>query len=214
MTIAEAPVLGRTIGRRKILMPGVLRLTMATAPHVADVSTQIGTFRVLYNGRTVLGVDLAERGAPQLTIPEGAVRDRGRWPAGSPPAQLREYFDGKRRRFDIDLAEDLGTPFYRSVWTALRDVPVGATTTYGALARKVGHPRSARAVGGAMHRNPVPIIVPCHRVVGDDLSLTGYGMGLWRKRWLLQHEGAWPLRTGSHEGPRGSGQRTLLVREE
>jgi methylated-DNA-[protein]-cysteine S-methyltransferase len=185
---------------------------MSGAPHVADVATQIGTFRVVYDGRTVLGIDLAERGSPQLTVPEGAVVDRGRPARGSPPAQLKEYFDGKRGNFEIDLPEALGTPFDRSVWKALLAVPAGRTITYGELARRVGRPRSARAVGGSMHRNPVPIIVPCHRVVGDDRSLTGYGLGLWRKRWLLQHEGAWPLRPGSYEGPRG-GQRTLPVRD-
>jgi methylated-DNA-[protein]-cysteine S-methyltransferase len=188
---------------------GPLPSSMSATPHVADVSTPIGTFRILYDGRTVLGVDLAERGTPQLKVPVGAITDKGRPPPDSPPGQLKAYFDGKRRAFDIDLPEDLGTPFDRSVWKALLAVPVGETTTYGALAKRVGHPNSARAVGGSMHRNPVPIIVPCHRVVGDDRSLTGYGMGLWRKRWLLQHEGVWPLRAGTYEGPPGSRQRTL-----
>jgi methylated-DNA-[protein]-cysteine S-methyltransferase len=163
---------------------------MNATPHVADVSTPIGTFRILYSGRTVLGVDLAERGSPQLEVPEDAIVDRGRPAPGSPAAQLKAYFEGKQRAFDIDLPEDLGTPFDRSVWKALLAVPVGKTTTYGALARQVGHPNSARAVGGSMHRNPLPIIVPCHRVIGADGSLTGFGGGLPVKRALLELEGA------------------------
>ena len=81
--------------------------------------------------------------------------------------------------------------------------------TYGELARRAGFPGAARAVGGAMARNPIPIVIPCHRVVGRSGSMQGYGMGLWRKRWLLDHEGSWPLRSRSAEGPRPGGQRTL-----
>ena len=81
--------------------------------------------------------------------------------------------------------------------------------TYGELARRAGFPGAARAVGGSMGRNPIPIVIPCHRVIGESGSMQGYGLGLWRKRWLLDHEGAWPLRSRSAEGPRPGGQRTL-----
>jgi len=101
--------------------------------------------------------------------------------------ELAEYFAGERREFTVRL--DLrGTPFELAVWRALREVPFGRTVSYGELGRSVGKPGAARAVGGANHRNPVSIIVPCHRVIGTDGGLTGYGGGLWRKKWLLEHE--------------------------
>lgn len=102
--------------------------------------------------------------------------------------QLEEYFDGRRTDFDLTLAMH-GTPFQREVWRALVDIPYGETISYGELARRVGAPGAARAVGLANGRNPVPIIVPCHRVIGANGTLTGYGGGLDRKRWLLAHEG-------------------------
>lgn len=116
-------------------------------------------------------------------------------PAPGPPApclkeclrQLDEYFRGTRRTFSVAL--DLrGTPFQKRAWDELLKVPFGRTTTYRDIAAALGNPRATRAVGGANHRNPVSIVVPCHRVVGADGSLTGYGGGLWRKEWLLAHE--------------------------
>ena len=104
-------------------------------------------------------------------------------------AQLDEYFAGARRAFDLPLAAD-GTPFQRRVWAALRDIPFGQAISYLELARRIGDVRAVRAVGGANGRNPVSIVVPCHRVIGADGSLTGFGGGTERKRWLLRHEGA------------------------
>lgn len=102
-------------------------------------------------------------------------------------AQLHEYFNGALTTFDLPL--DLrGTEFQLSVWRALLLVPYGETSSYGQIAALVGRPKAVRAVGGANHRNPVSIIVPCHRIVGSDGRLTGYGGGLWRKEWLLAHE--------------------------
>ncbi|MCI4349781.1 MAG: methylated-DNA--[protein]-cysteine S-methyltransferase [Thermoplasmata archaeon] len=177
---------------------------------VADVPTPIGTFRVLYEGDRVRVIDLLERGVDQATVPDGAVRRRPPFPTGSPPLQVAEYFRGERRSFDMNVEPFGGTEFDREVWQALRAVPAGRTITYGDLARRSGHPGAARAVGGAMHRNPIPIVVPCHRVVGASGSLTGFGLGLWRKRWLLDREGAWPLRSRSVDGPRDAEhQRTL-----
>jgi methylated-DNA-[protein]-cysteine S-methyltransferase len=98
--------------------------------------------------------------------------------------QLDEYFEGRRTRFDLRLAMR-GTPFQLRVWAALDDIPFGETISYGELARRVGAPGAARAVGLANGRNPVPIVVPCHRVIGANGTLTGYGGGLDRKRWLL-----------------------------
>ena len=101
--------------------------------------------------------------------------------------QLKEYFAGRRRSFDLPLAP-AGTPFQRAVWAALRDIPYGETQSYGAVARRIGRPRAVRAVGAANGANPLSIVVPCHRVIGADGSLTGYGGGLERKRRLLALE--------------------------
>jgi methylated-DNA-[protein]-cysteine S-methyltransferase len=101
--------------------------------------------------------------------------------------QLSEYFDGERDEFDVPLAMT-GTPFQRRVWQALQRIPYGETTTYGELARRLGRPSASRAVGLANGRNPIAVIVPCHRVIGSDGSLTGYGGGVERKRLLLELE--------------------------
>jgi methylated-DNA-[protein]-cysteine S-methyltransferase len=101
---------------------------------------------------------------------------------------LRAYFDGDLSATDRLVVATNGTDFQRQVWTALRRIPAGHTMSYGALAANIGHPRAARAVGLANGSNPIAIVVPCHRVIGSDRSLTGFGGGLPRKRWLLEHE--------------------------
>ena len=103
--------------------------------------------------------------------------------------QLTEYFTGRRTAFDLPL-DPSGSEFEHLVWDLLRAIPYGATTSYGALALRLGDPTKARAVGAANGKNPIPIIVPCHRVIGANGDLTGFGGGIERKRWLLQHEGA------------------------
>ena len=103
-------------------------------------------------------------------------------------AQLDEYFAGTRRRFDLPLAP-AGTPFQQRVWRLLRGIPWGRTISYGELARRSGNPAASRAVGAANGRNPLPIIVPCHRVIGGNGTLTGYAGGLEAKRMLLELEG-------------------------
>jgi methylated-DNA-[protein]-cysteine S-methyltransferase len=182
---------------------------MTGAVEFADVVSPIGTFRVVYQGGSVRVVDLLENGLPQSGLPPGAVRRKAPFPVGSPPRQLQEYFRGDRRDFDLEVDPDSVSGFDRKIWGQLRAVSGGRTVTYGELARRSGFVGAARAVGGAMRRNPIPIVIPCHRVVGVDGSITGFGLGLWRKRWLLDHEGAWPLRSRSAEGPRPDGQRTL-----
>ncbi|MCL2781678.1 MAG: methylated-DNA--[protein]-cysteine S-methyltransferase [Actinomycetia bacterium] len=128
-----------------------------------------------------------------LTTGRGAITPSPAWePAATADfadarAQLDEYFAGARQRFELAL-RPAGTPYQLRVWAALRDIPYGATTSYGELAAAIGSPAGARAVGLANGRNPISIIVPCHRVVGADGSLTGYGGGLPAKRWLLDHE--------------------------
>jgi methylated-DNA-[protein]-cysteine S-methyltransferase len=101
--------------------------------------------------------------------------------------QVNEYAKGKRKEFDLKLAAE-GPDFNKLVWNALCDIPFGTTTSYGAVARTIGFPKAARAVGAANGANPIALIVPCHRVVGSDGSLTGYGGGLPLKRKLLEHE--------------------------
>lgn len=182
---------------------------MAATVQFSDVSTPIGMFRICYLGSTVRVVDLLEKGVNQTGVPAGAVRRNPPFPRASPPGQLREYFRGDRKDFDLEVEPDTASEFDRAIWKLLRAVPGGRTVTYGELAKRAGYPGAARAVGGAMRRNPIPIVIPCHRVVGEGGAITGFGLGLWRKRWLLDHEGAWPLRSRSAEGPRPHGQRTL-----
>jgi methylated-DNA-[protein]-cysteine S-methyltransferase len=105
-------------------------------------------------------------------------------------AQLRAYFAGERTRFDLPLDLQGGTGFQQSVWQALLAIPPGGTTSYGELGRRLGRPQAARAVGAAVGRNPLSIVVPCHRVLGTGGSLTGYAGGLERKTALLRLEGA------------------------
>lgn len=104
-------------------------------------------------------------------------------------SQLEEYFDGSRRSFDLPL--DLrGTEFQVEAWNALADIPYGQTASYGQQAASIGRPKAVRAIGGANGRNPVAIVLPCHRIVGADGSLTGFGGGIEVKKWLLDHEQA------------------------
>jgi methylated-DNA-[protein]-cysteine S-methyltransferase len=180
-----------------------------TTLQFSDISTPIGTFRITYSASSVRVVDLLEKGVEQTGLPNGAVRRNPPFPTGSPARQLREYFRGERRDFEVKVDPDTASSFDRAVWKELCTVRAGHTVTYGELARRVGYPGAARAVGGAMRRNPIPIVIPCHRVVGQGGAITGFGLGLWRKRWLLDHEGAWPLRSRSAEGPRPRGQQTL-----
>ena len=125
------------------------------------------------------------------TAPELAAGDEDPAPLAVATEQLAQYFAGERTTFELEL-ELLGTAFQRSVWSALRSIPYGTTTTYGTLARELE--AQPRAVGAAVGATPIPIIVPCHRVIGSDGSLTGYGGGLPRKRALLDLEaGVLPL---------------------
>ena len=137
----------------------------------------------LYFERYAHGPAAAERA--------GWIADDGRNPASGVLASAREqltaYFAGQLTRFEVPLAPE-GSPFQQRVWEELRRIPFGARSSYGELARRLGNPNAARAVGAANGRNPISIVVPCHRVVGADGSLTGFGGGVERKRWLLEHE--------------------------
>lgn len=119
----------------------------------------------------------------------GSGRQRARDPFGI-SSRIRAYLSGNLTAIDRIAVETGGTAFQQRVWHALRTIGAGRTMSYAALARTIGHPTAVRAVGSANGRNPISIVVPCHRLIGADGALTGYGGGLWRKRWLLDHEGA------------------------
>jgi methylated-DNA-[protein]-cysteine S-methyltransferase len=101
--------------------------------------------------------------------------------------QLDEYFRGKRKEFSVNLLSE-GTDFQKKVWNELRKIPFGETVSYKDIATSIGNKKATRAVGGAIGKNKIGIIIPCHRVIGSDGNLTGYGGGIWRKKWLLKHE--------------------------
>ncbi|WP_419854996.1 methylated-DNA--[protein]-cysteine S-methyltransferase [Candidatus Poriferisodalis sp.] len=124
-----------------------------------------------------------------VKLPDDMVEDPDHPILRQAAHELNEYFDGDRTSFDVPL--DLrGTPFQEAAWRALGDIPYGSTRSYGEQAALVGRPKAVRAIGQANGRNPVPIVLPCHRVIGADGSLTGFGGGLDLKTQLLQHEGA------------------------
>jgi methylated-DNA-[protein]-cysteine S-methyltransferase len=134
--------------------------------------------------------DHADRMHRLMRLQEGAVTLAPRRVRSPAHDAMAAYFAGDLGAITTVPVKTGGTPFQRDVWTALRAIPTGQTTTYGALAVRLGRPKAMRAVGMANGSNPVSIIVPCHRVIGADATLTGYGGGLARKRWLLRHEGA------------------------
>jgi methylated-DNA-[protein]-cysteine S-methyltransferase len=127
--------------------------------------------------RSLYFVDGRREGVESCALVEEAIR------------QLAAYFAHGRRDFDLPLAMD-GTPFQRQVWQGLLTVPYGKTASYMDIANTLGNPKAIRAVGAANGQNPISIIVPCHRIIGSNGKLIGYGGGLWRKEWLLRHEGA------------------------
>ena len=144
--------------------------------------TAIGDLTVAGDSRAVRFVHFERDGGPRpswVKAHAGVVRDA--------QGQLEEYLERGRRAFDVPLVAQ-GTPFQRSVWNALAKIPYGETVSYGELARRIGQPTASRAVGAANGANPIPIIVPCHRAVGADGSMTGFGGGIALKRTLLALE--------------------------
>ncbi|WP_018718933.1 methylated-DNA--[protein]-cysteine S-methyltransferase [Arhodomonas aquaeolei] len=154
-----------------------LRYTLMDSP--------IGELLLAGDGYALTRLDLRDPGDPRPDPAAGWQRDDTAFTEAR--AQLDAYFAGDREGFDLALAP-AGTAFQRRVWDALLAIPYGETASYGDVARRLGTPGAARAVGLANNRNPIAVIIPCHRVIGADGSLTGYGGGLERKRWLLAHE--------------------------
>lgn len=161
------------------------------------VDSPIGRLLLSSDGAALTGVHMEPSRKAQST--EGWVEDVSVPPLAAAARQLREYFAGTRRAFDLPLRLQ-GTPFQQRVWRELCEIPYGETWSYAELARRIDKPSASRAVGLANGRNPVAILVPCHRVIGADGSLTGYGGGLERKRWLLAHEGQGALELISAAG--------------
>ena len=144
------------------------------------VDSPVGLLTLVEDGGRVVGLRMESQRPVQVGDRDDTVLPTLR-------EQLACYFRGSLTEFDVPLT-GAGTPFQQAVWKALRAIPYGETRTYGKLAASLGTPGASRAVGLANGRNPIGIVVPCHRVVGSDGSLTGYAGGVQRKRWLLDHE--------------------------
>jgi methylated-DNA-[protein]-cysteine S-methyltransferase len=151
----------------------------------ALLDSPIGELALVADGDRLSGLYMS----PHPPLAEGARLDPAASVLRSAREQLVAYFAGERTWFALDLAL-AGTAFQLRIWEELQRIPFGETISYGELARRIGRPRAVRAAGLANGRNPVSLVVPCHRVIGADGSLTGYGGGLPRKRWLLDHERA------------------------
>jgi methylated-DNA-[protein]-cysteine S-methyltransferase len=171
-------------------MSEILKLTVERFP------TPIGEMVIVADGDGNLRVvewsdhdDRIERSLRRQYGENGFALEAGKNRHGLADA-IKRYFAGELRAIDGLPVKTAGTEFQREVWRALREIPCGTTISYGDLARRIGNPAAVRAVGLANGANPVGVIVPCHRVIGADGSLTGYGGGIERKRWLLQHESA------------------------
>ena len=158
--------------------------------HTTFIDSPVGPLFVAADARGLRAIEFCENRHPVKRQPD--------WHAGDNALlrrarkQLDEYFAGKRRAFDLPLTPT-GTEFQSSVWTTLSTIPYGETISYAQLASRVGKPSAMRAVGAANGRNPLPIVLPCHRVIGADGSLTGFGGGLPTKQFLLKLEGSLPL---------------------
>lgn len=170
--------------------------------HYTYTDSSLGRVLLTSDGHALTGLYFVGQ-KYQAMPPEDRPHEPRAEPFAQARAELAQYFAGARQRFDLALAPE-GTPFQRRVWRALAAIPFGATTSYLALARSLGAPRSVRAVAAAVGRNPISVLIPCHRVIGSDGSLTGYAGGLERKRRLLALEtAAEPLLQHPTTGPAG-----------
>jgi methylated-DNA-[protein]-cysteine S-methyltransferase len=149
------------------------------------LETPIGTLLIAGDAAAIHFINFPKGG--RAIKPQPGWNESQRGPVSDALRQLREYFAGKRTDFDLPLAPE-GTEFQRSVWRRLQDIPYGETISYGELAKRVGNPKASRAVGAANGQNPIPIVIPCHRVIGANGKLTGFGGGLPTKEALLALE--------------------------
>lgn len=156
--------------------------------YTTTMDSPLGPLVLVSDGRALTAILFGDRSDAKRVCGPTVVKDDAE-PFAQARRELAEYFSGRRREFEVPLAPH-GTMFQTRVWEALRRIPHGTTTTYGEVARQIGAPAAVRAVGAANGRNPLAIVVPCHRVVGSDGTLTGYAGGLERKQALLEIEGA------------------------
>ncbi|MAO65872.1 MAG: methyltransferase [Balneola sp.] len=147
--------------------------------YVSYYKSPVGYLRILSDGSAITEIKFMDSDGPE--DPDTHTE--------SARTQLREYFEGNRDSFQLNLQPD-GTQFEQKVWEQLLEIPKGSTTSYGSLAKKIGDKNASQAVGRANGKNPIAIVIPCHRVIGSDNKLTGYAGGADRKEWLLKHEGA------------------------
>lgn len=145
---------------------------------IAFIPSPLGTTKVVGDENGVSVISILQEGELSKKIPKELKEV---------VTQLNEYFEGKRQNFDFKI-NPKGTDFQQKVWEELRNIPFGKTMSYLDLSKKLGDVKAIRAVASANGKNPLWIVVPCHRVIGTDGSLTGYAGGLWRKKWLLEHE--------------------------
>ena len=192
---------GDDILRNPALRDAVTNLLEETPPNLRDktmlkadfIETPIGPMIAIADDHALHVLEFLERNAlatevKKLRKATGSAIMFGRCrPIDRIESELTLYFAGETSAFETRLAP-LGTPFERQVWDKLREIPAGSTASYSGLAVGMGKPAAVRAVGRANGANPIAIVIPCHRVVGAGGELTGYGGGLWRKRWLLEHE--------------------------
>lgn len=146
---------------------------------VSYLETPIGFLRILSNGNGITSIKYMDFDGPE----DPDIHTE------SAKTQLREYFEGNRDRFDLNL-EPEGTDFEKKVWSQLNKIPIGSTTSYGKIASTLGDKNYSQAVGSANGKNPITVVIPCHRVIGSDNKMVGYSGGKGRKEWLLKHEGA------------------------
>ena len=190
--------------------PPIARRTEAPLPILVDeIASPLGRIVIAARDGRLCALEF-DRGRVRRAM---ARRYPGARPRPSPRSVRHQLAHlrlpgGDLTALDRIAVDTGGTPFQRRVWRALRRIPAGRTEDYGALARALRLGSAARAVGAANGSNPISIVVPCHRLIGGDASLTGYGGGLWRKRWLLRHEGVEPPRGAARSGPTPRGGRS------
>lgn len=149
--------------------------------YVKYTNTKIGNMAIIEEDNKIIAIEINQEIRENIMQKETPLlKETGK--------QLLEYLEGKRKNFTVPL-NPKGTKFMKEVWTALQEIPYGETRTYGQIAQRIGKPKAARAVGMANHRNPIPIIIPCHRVIGSNGKLVGYALGMKMKKFLLTLEG-------------------------
>lgn len=149
--------------------------------YIKYMNTKIGTISIIEEEKKIVAIEINQKTQYEEAIQKDTTL------LIETEKQLIEYFEGKRKVFQVPL-NPKGTKFMKEVWTALQDIPYGEVRTYGQVAKKVGNQKASRAVGMANHRNPIPILIPCHRVIGSNGKLVGYALGLDLKKLLLEWE--------------------------